>query len=73
MQVTYRFALDARVIDKATNTHGHIVTLGTDELGAVYEVAFDTRIMGRRRHWKRTAELKAEPQKKKNKTKTTSK
>lgn len=67
MQVTYRFELDARVIEKATDAPGRIVTLGTDELGALYEVSFDTRIMGRRRHWKRTGELKAEPKKKKKK------
>ena len=56
-----KYALEDRVVDRGTNVSGTVVLVGEDEYGAVFEVNFDQRIFGRRRHQKREIELKKEP------------
>lgn len=63
MQVSYKYNFDVneRVVEKATGVAGRVARCMTDEHGAMFDVEFDVRITGRRRHEKRTTELKKEP------------
>lgn len=65
MRITFKHALGDHVIEKSTDIKGTIVVVGADDIGHCYEVLFERPIMGRKRHWKREAEIKAAPAPKK--------
>ena len=64
MNVNFKFEPGDEVVEKATGLRGRVVVCGIDEISTTYEVSFEQRILGRRRHWKRPAEIKAAPKKK---------
>lgn len=67
MRITFKYTLGDHVIEKSTNIKGRIVVVGADDIAHCYEVLFERPIMGRKRHWKREAEIEAAPAPKKKK------
>ena len=68
MRIDLKFSVGDNIIETATKIRGRIVTAGADEIGHLYECAFEQSMQGRRRHWKRESEIKLAPKPKKAKT-----